>query len=226
MSDVATIIEQIAQADGVDPRLALATAQQESGLDPTDVGDQGTSFGLYQLHQGGELGNLSEAQAFDPATNASKAIGVIAQAQAADPTGTPGQIAANAQRPANPASYAAAVNAIYASDSFMPNVPASTQAVEDLSITGALKDGATAVFPGESVGLGIAGEAAGGAISSAESSTAADVGKVAGNVALIVLGLGLIGAGVFKLASPGQSVASSVSSTAQTGGKVAEVAAV
>jgi murein DD-endopeptidase MepM/ murein hydrolase activator NlpD len=34
------------------------------------VGDQGTSFGAYQLHQGGALGSLSPQAAFDPYTNA------------------------------------------------------------------------------------------------------------------------------------------------------------
>ena len=36
---------------GLDPKLALAVAQQESGFNPNAVGDSGNSFGLYQIHK-------------------------------------------------------------------------------------------------------------------------------------------------------------------------------
>lgn len=39
---------------GVDPRAALAVAMSEGGFSGA-IGDQGTSFGPYQLHQGGAL---------------------------------------------------------------------------------------------------------------------------------------------------------------------------
>ena len=109
---VYSIIEQTAQNDGVNPLLALGTAQQESGFNPYATGDQGTSLGLYQLHRGGLLGNLTPTQAFNPQTNATVAIANIAGIQKAYPWVTdPGQIAALAQRPSNPAAYAQAVDA-------------------------------------------------------------------------------------------------------------------
>lgn len=98
---------------GLDPRLAVADAMVESGLNPQAVGDGGTSFGLYQLHQGGELGSLTPSQAFDPATNAHVALSTMAQVAQAHPGWSPGQIAAAAQRPADPAAYAAKVDAAY-----------------------------------------------------------------------------------------------------------------
>lgn len=49
--DVQSMIVNIAQQEGVDPSLALAVAQQESGFNPSAVGDGGKSFGLFQIHQ-------------------------------------------------------------------------------------------------------------------------------------------------------------------------------
>jgi hypothetical protein len=134
---------QVAQEKGVDPLLALATAQQESGLTPTSKGDyehgRPTSFGVFQLHEGGELGNLTPEQAYDPKTNANVALSEFAAVQKlsaakaladfskavrlATPrathdqimaqAATPGMIAALAQRPGNPLKYARDVNALY-----------------------------------------------------------------------------------------------------------------
>lgn len=108
---VVNAIRTVAQQLGVDQNLALATAYHESGFDPTRVGDQGTSFGIFQLHRGGELGSLSPQQAFDPTRNAQVSLSVVKQAASAG--GTPGQIAARAQRPANPAAYAQTVDSLY-----------------------------------------------------------------------------------------------------------------
>ena len=120
MAQIKGIITQVATADGISPALAIATAQQESGLNPNAVGDQGTSFGLYQLHIGGELGNLpgtlaqQEAAAQNPLQNAEVALNQFAVTQKA--TGlSGGALAAAAQRPANPSAYASAVNALLGS---------------------------------------------------------------------------------------------------------------
>lgn len=118
------VIVKVATQLGVDPRLALAIAYQESGLDPTAVGDNGTSFGLYQLHRGGELGRNTEAWAFNPGNNAHRALSQVALVAKQHPNWSPGQIAAAAQRPANPTAYAASVNAIYDSKRWQ-NVPAT-----------------------------------------------------------------------------------------------------
>ncbi len=113
-----TIVD-VARQSGVDPILALADATVESGLNPNAIGDHGTSFGLYQLHSGGELealkGNLAaqKRQAFDPATNAKVALAEFARVAHAHPDWTPGHIAAAAQRPADQAGYAKKVDAIY-----------------------------------------------------------------------------------------------------------------
>lgn len=113
METVIEIIVGSARTHGVDPYTAVACATEESGLDPTRVGDGGTSFGLFQLHEGGELGTLTKDQAFDPQTNADVALSEMGLITAAHPTWTPGEIAAASQRPADPTFYAVAVNAIY-----------------------------------------------------------------------------------------------------------------
>lgn len=112
MANIQAIITKIADQYGVNPNLAIADASVESNLNPTAVGDNGTSFGLFQLHRGGELGNLTPQQAFNPVTNASVALAQFAAVQKANPGLTdPGVIAALAQRPANPVAYAQAVDA-------------------------------------------------------------------------------------------------------------------
>ncbi len=134
-------VASVAMKDGVDPVLALATAMHESGLNPRAVGDKGTSFGLFQLHRGGELGSLSRRQAFNASTNAGRALRefrAVEHLSASallhrfsaqvrnDPTdrlashadimrlvGTPGEVAAVAQRPADPLGYAEKINKLY-----------------------------------------------------------------------------------------------------------------
>lgn len=108
----AAIVARVAQSYGVNPNLAVATAYQESGLSNTAVGDNGTSFGLFQLHRGGELGNMSQAQAENPTTNASTALRVFADTQARNPNLSGGALAAASQRPANQAAYAASVDSL------------------------------------------------------------------------------------------------------------------
>lgn len=109
---IVNTIARVAAAKGVDPVLAVATALHESSLNPQAVGDQGTSFGLYQLHRGGELGSLLPQQAYNPATNAAVALGTLAQYARGGWYASPGALAAAAQRPANPAAYAQAVDAL------------------------------------------------------------------------------------------------------------------
>ena len=126
MTTIGDVVTQVAQHYGLDPILALACGWIESGLNATEDGDwtlngvlvepntEGavpTSFGLYQLHMGGELGNLTPAQAKNPTTNAVIALGTFAVM--ARQTGlTGGALAAAAQRPANPARYALDVDVV------------------------------------------------------------------------------------------------------------------
>jgi hypothetical protein len=121
-------IATVAQQNGVPVEVALATAYHESGLNPFSEGDRGyfsssgyftpsasgppTSFGLYQLHKGGELGNLSQGAAENAFTNASVAIPHFAHVRKEHPDWTWGQVVAHAQGPANPGAYAATIDSI------------------------------------------------------------------------------------------------------------------
>lgn len=127
MNSVYDDIALAAQQNGVPIEVALAVADLETGgtFNPQAAGDRGTfsggrfipsptgpptSFGEYQLHQGGELGSLSVGAAEDPYTNASVALKVIANAKKSHPGATWGQVVAAGQRPADPAGYAAVVD--------------------------------------------------------------------------------------------------------------------
>ena len=124
---VAQLVASVARGLGIPPEVALAIAYQESRLDPQAEGDRGyfhgstfvadpsgppTSFGLYQLHEHGELGNLSVSAAENAYTNASVALPHIAAARKKYPHATWGQIAAIAQGPADKQRYAADVDTI------------------------------------------------------------------------------------------------------------------
>ncbi len=100
---VAQQIWQISKENGADPKAMLATAIQESGLNPKAVGDGGTSFGLFQYHEGGALGNHSQAWAFSTAEITDEAKRFAAAGVHS------GAGAAAVQRPANQAQYAANV---------------------------------------------------------------------------------------------------------------------
>jgi hypothetical protein len=110
--NVVNAVISVAQSLGVDPNLALATMMVESGGNPRAVGDGGTSFGLFQLHQGGELGSLTPQQAMDPATNARVSLSIFANVMSAHPNINPGTLAALAQRPADAQGYANKVNQV------------------------------------------------------------------------------------------------------------------
>lgn len=111
-SPVYQAIARAAKENGVPLSLALAIAYHESGFNVHAVGDNGSSFGLYQLHVGGELGNHSQAWANDPYNNASTALRVVGQVLRQHPDLSPGQVAALAQRPADQASYAAGIDGV------------------------------------------------------------------------------------------------------------------
>jgi hypothetical protein len=83
----------------------VATSMVESNLDPGAVGDNGTSFGLFQHHIGGAGGpNRESAIRFhDPKTS-------INERARAFKGGSGGAWAASIQRPADPAGYAQKVD--------------------------------------------------------------------------------------------------------------------
>lgn len=110
---------QAAQAVGVPIPIALALVAQETGggFDPNSVGDyvngQPTSFGLAQLHRGGELdgSGLDEQTALsNPVANVEVALRQVQQVMQQHPDWSYGQIAAAAQRPNDPTGYANSVN--------------------------------------------------------------------------------------------------------------------
>ncbi|MCW2921919.1 MAG: hypothetical protein JWL76_1793 [Thermoleophilia bacterium] len=109
----AQIVAQVAREKGVDPVAAVAMMLVESGGRSTASGDGGTSFGLFQLHEGGMLtaAGLTKEQAFDPRTNASVSLSSLRHEwDKGHASRTPGQIAAASQRPADPVGYAAKVD--------------------------------------------------------------------------------------------------------------------
>lgn len=106
----AKIVAEVARQKGVDPVTAVACMLVESGGSNAATGDNGTSFGLFQLHRGGELGNMSEAEARDPRRNAEVALSVFAANKGK--YSDPGQLAAASQRPADRAGYARKVDAM------------------------------------------------------------------------------------------------------------------
>lgn len=126
------IITNIANSLGVNANLAIAIAQQESGLNPNAIGDNGNSVGLYQLNSNGEGAGLTVAQREDPSQNATIALKEVAAVAAQHPDWTPGQIAAAAQRPADQSGYAAAVNKLLGT----PNTPTSPTAPAGSTKTG------------------------------------------------------------------------------------------
>lgn len=110
----AKVVAQVARERGVDPTLAVAMMLVESGGRSTAVGDGGTSFGLFQLHEGGMLtaAGLTRDQAFDPRTNAAVALKSLRHEwEKGHERRSPGEIAAASQRPADPVGYAAKVDA-------------------------------------------------------------------------------------------------------------------
>ena len=112
---------QAAQEMGVPVSLALALVAQETGggFDPNSQGDYDangnpTSFGLAQLHRGGELDSsgLDETTALtNPVENVKVALRQVQPVMQQHPDWSYGQIVAAAQLPADATTYAADVNA-------------------------------------------------------------------------------------------------------------------
>jgi len=110
MQQIEGILDTMSVEFNIDHCLIWAIAWHESRWNPQAVGDNGTSFGLFQLHMGGELGNLTPEEVMaEPALNAFIAVSRLAAAIQANPGISPGWAAALAQRPTDPALYAARV---------------------------------------------------------------------------------------------------------------------
>lgn len=101
-----------AQANGMDARQTaalLASSFQESGWNPSAIGDHGTSFGLGQQHVGGAGGpTVSAARRYlNPTASAAEMAARFKSAGVAS-----GRGAAASQRPADQAGYARSVQSI------------------------------------------------------------------------------------------------------------------
>jgi len=76
-------VEAVAVQYGVPIAIWEDVAYAESGYNPKAIGDQGTSFGLFQLHIGGQLPSQYDSNptpVFDPGLNARYAMPSIARA--------------------------------------------------------------------------------------------------------------------------------------------------
>ncbi len=107
---VQTVISQIATYYQIPTCLALAMGWEESKWNVNEVGDNGTSYGIYQLHVGGELGNIPISLAYNPWINALISLGHVSNIYHGNPHQDLGSIAAQAQRPYNPVAYANAID--------------------------------------------------------------------------------------------------------------------
>lgn len=75
------IIQQESAKYGIPSWIPETIAKGESGLNPNSVGDNGTSFGLFQLHRGGLApAGMSDTQLKDPLTNTQIALQTMAPA--------------------------------------------------------------------------------------------------------------------------------------------------
>ncbi|WP_067936785.1 transglycosylase SLT domain-containing protein [Alicyclobacillus kakegawensis] len=146
-ADVTSIVSQVALAYGLPPWVALDIMAVESGGNPNAVGDNGTSFGLFQLHKGGGQGDgYSVSQLLDPLTNAQIAIPPIARAYkeavaqglsgfqalvyTADHSGHPDEVGFM------PSSYESALYKAYKSGGGTDNGSVPTGTALDTSLTG------------------------------------------------------------------------------------------
>lgn len=141
MSNALAAIQQAARQYGIkDWRALAAVAHAESGLNPGSIGDGGTSFGLFQLHQGGALGNMSGSQArqyLDAYRNASFAARQMRQLGIHHLTGREAidAIVRRFERSANPSGEVARAWAWYTGNggSAAPSAPVSTGVAAPMS---------------------------------------------------------------------------------------------
>lgn len=112
-AEVEAIIRQVAgQYKFPSPDLLVATARQESSLNPFAVGDQGQSYGVFQEHSRGRGAGIPVQSRQDVAAATQRAVNEFTAIRAKNPGVDLGTWAARAQRPADPVGYARSVNAL------------------------------------------------------------------------------------------------------------------
>lgn len=95
-----------------DPDLLVATARQESRLNPLAVGDQGQSYGVFQEHSKGRGAGIPVESRQDVAAATARAIREFEAIRQRNPAADRGTWAALAQRPLDAAGYARSINAL------------------------------------------------------------------------------------------------------------------
>lgn len=182
-----SVIAQYASAAGGDPVLAVATAREESGFNPHAVGDQGHSVGLFQENDQGAGAGMTVTQREDVPGSVQRFVDRVRRVLASGFTGTPGQIAAAAQRPADPVGYAHAVDVLYGQYAHQTYIGGGSSPVTQQGRPGS--GGSIAGIPGAGPTLTAAGRGpldVGGAI--------ADLGdRIAAGAKQIVIGGLIIG---------------------------------
>jgi soluble lytic murein transglycosylase-like protein len=80
-------VTAMATSLGIPSRILYSVIQVESGFQPTAIGDNGTSFGILQLHVGGQAPNgVPTTALLDPVTNAKYGLPALVKGlQAAGP---------------------------------------------------------------------------------------------------------------------------------------------
>lgn len=128
MPPVASLITALARKYGVDPRAALAVASVEGGLRYGAVGDQGTSFGPFQLHVGGALPAGRDAGWANSPAGLKYAISRMASSGARGLSGRAAveSIVRNFERPADPSGEIQRALAHYGSGLDGGSVPVSS----------------------------------------------------------------------------------------------------
>lgn len=204
-----TAIGNTALQDGINPNIAVADANQESGVSNTAIGDNGNSVGLFQLNSnGGEGTGMTVAQRENPTTNSQVALSNFESVAKTNPslqTTNPGLLAYTAQRPSASVktSYINNVNATTAmlnqaaplngSDITAPSSSPASLGTAPAGLTwqdigGILNTGLFGI-PGDIAGAGgAAGKAVGGAAGVVGGAVSGASSSVAGGIASGITG--------------------------------------
>lgn len=129
---VRNLIYQTATRHNVDPLAALAVAMGEGGVKYGAVGDQGTSYGPFQLHVGGALPQGKGADWANSPAGIQYAIRKMAESGAAGLTGQEAidAIVRKFERPANPDASVTNAMGRYSDPAFRASLLKGIQALE------------------------------------------------------------------------------------------------
>ena len=143
--DLVNYISGAAKQLNIDPAAVLAVAQSEGGFSGA-VGDQGTSFGPFQLHQGGKLPASVQAQGLTAEKafgNSPAGINYALQGIAGVATGTTGtdtvsKIVTNFEQPLNPGAEVQTASGYYPDWKNLLNLQSQGGQLYNNSLTGYL----------------------------------------------------------------------------------------